>query len=283
MASGQVSPKRGKVVDIPANAPTIGTATDLVLDGKVSVAFTAASTTTGGPIFSYTAVSNPGSITGTGTSSPITVSGLTNSTAYTFTVAGVNATGTGPFSAASNSATPTVPPNSFESIASVVGTGSASSLTFNSIPSIYKYLQIRGVARDQAGGNASSNLQIRFNGDSGANYWSRFIEGVGTNPPQASYNSGGFLSINRFEQGTASASGYMGVGIVDIYDYASTTKAKTVLGSTGVNDNGTVYNSTDIVSGVWNSTSAITSITLINGFGNNWNTDTVFSLYGVKG
>lgn len=105
MATNSVSPKTGKVIDIPANPPTVGTAT--AGNQKATIAFTPISdTTTGGPVFSYTAISNPGSVTGTSTSSPIVVSGLTNDTAYTFTVAGANATGNGPLSAASNSVTP---------------------------------------------------------------------------------------------------------------------------------------------------------------------------------
>ena len=78
MATGQTSPKTGKVVDIPANAPTIGTAT--AGGGSASVTFTAPSTSTGGPISSYTVLSNPGSVVGTGTTSPITVSSLTSGT-----------------------------------------------------------------------------------------------------------------------------------------------------------------------------------------------------------
>jgi hypothetical protein len=109
MATSSVSPKRGKVIDIPANAPTIGTATDG--NESASITFTAISdTTTGGPVSFYRATSNPGSITGTSTSTPIVVSGLTNGTAYTFTVAGVNATGRGPLSGTSNSVTPEAKP-----------------------------------------------------------------------------------------------------------------------------------------------------------------------------
>jgi hypothetical protein len=86
------------------NAPTIGTATAGA--GSASVTFTAPSNVGGSAITSYTVISSPGSIIGTGASSPITVSGLTNGTAYTFTVVATNAYGTGPASAASNSVTP---------------------------------------------------------------------------------------------------------------------------------------------------------------------------------
>jgi len=90
-------------------APTIGTATNTGAGGAVSVAFTAP-TFAGLPavITSYTVTSSPGGLTGTGASSPITVSGLTNGTAYTFTVTATNSSGTGPASAASNSVTPSL-------------------------------------------------------------------------------------------------------------------------------------------------------------------------------
>lgn len=105
MATNRVSPKKGKVVDIPT-APTVGTAT--AATESATVEYTAA--TKGGPATTFTALSNPGSITGTGSSSPITVSGLTGGTAYTFTVRGSNATGSGEYSAASNSVTPIAGP-----------------------------------------------------------------------------------------------------------------------------------------------------------------------------
>ena len=91
------------------NAPTIGTATGG--NALATVAFTAPADA-GYPasITSYTATSSPGNITGTGASSPVTVSGLTNGTAYTFTVRATNSAGlTGPSSAASNSVTPAAP------------------------------------------------------------------------------------------------------------------------------------------------------------------------------
>jgi hypothetical protein len=85
-------------------APTIGTAS--AGDTTATVAFTAPASNGGSAITSYTAKSSPGGITASGASSPITVTGLTNGTAYTFTVTATNAAGTGPASAASNSVTP---------------------------------------------------------------------------------------------------------------------------------------------------------------------------------
>jgi hypothetical protein len=86
-------------------APTIGTAT--AGNAQAAVSFTAPAVTGGPAITSYTATSSPGGITGSAASSPITVSGLTNGTAYTFTVTATNSIGTGAASAASNSVTPT--------------------------------------------------------------------------------------------------------------------------------------------------------------------------------
>ena len=88
-------------------APTIGTATSSTAT-TASVTFTAPACTgyPSGGITGYLATSTPGCITGTAASSPITVSGLTTGTAYTFKVKATNAIGYGPCSAASNSVTP---------------------------------------------------------------------------------------------------------------------------------------------------------------------------------
>ena len=89
------------------DAPTIGTATGG--DSSAAVTFTAPSNVGGSAITAYYAVSNPGQITTSGASSPITATGLTNGTAYTFNVWALNTYGPGVWSAASNSATPFAP------------------------------------------------------------------------------------------------------------------------------------------------------------------------------
>lgn len=88
--------------------PTIGSAS--AGNASASVSFTAPNYL-GKPIgTTYTATSTPGSITGTGSSSPISVSGLNNGTSYTFKVKLGNSIVDSLESAASNSITPTAPP-----------------------------------------------------------------------------------------------------------------------------------------------------------------------------
>lgn len=87
-------------------APTIGTAT--AGNAQCSVTFTP-NGTGGAPITSYTVTSSPGGLTGTGAASPISVAGLTNLQAYTFTVVATNSEGNSSASSASNSCTPAVP------------------------------------------------------------------------------------------------------------------------------------------------------------------------------
>ncbi len=73
-------------------APTIGAATSTG-QTTATVAFTAPANTGGAAITTYTVTASPGGITATGSSSPITVTGLTAGTAYTFSITATNAGG----------------------------------------------------------------------------------------------------------------------------------------------------------------------------------------------
>jgi len=86
------------VPDAPTNPNASGG------NAQATVSFTQP-TNGGPPVSSYTVTSAPGGITATGNASPITVTGLTNGTAYTFTVTASNAIGDSPSSIASNSVT----------------------------------------------------------------------------------------------------------------------------------------------------------------------------------
>jgi hypothetical protein len=97
-------------------APTIGIAT-AISPTSASIAFVAPASDGGATIETYTATSSPGSITGRllqAGSGTITMTGLTSSTAYTFTVTASNSVGT---SMASSSSVSLTTPASAEEIA----------------------------------------------------------------------------------------------------------------------------------------------------------------------
>ena len=275
MATNRVSPKKGKVVDIPASVVTIGTPT--AGDAQVSVEFTATSPSIGGPVQKYIAVSNPDSITSTGSASPIIVTGLTNSTAYTFTVAAGNATGYGEYSSASASATPAIQ-TSFDSIATLSGTGSSGTITFSSIPSTYTHLQIRAVAPV---GNYITG-KLNFNSDTSSNYIRHSLLGNGGGTAQGTNSGTSQTYIQLGADNGFGRSSYPYNMIIDILDYANTSKNKTMRMLAGFDSNNADGGESMMQSGLWLSTSAINTITfgLTSG---NYPTTAKFALYGIKG
>ncbi|MCZ8121398.1 MAG: fibronectin type III domain-containing protein, partial [Microcystis sp. LE18-22.4A] len=97
-------PQTFTVNAIVPGAPTAAVGTPG--DTQVSVAFTAPVSNGGSAILDYTVTASPGGATATGAASPINVTGLTNGTAYTFTVTARNSAGSGSASTASTAVTP---------------------------------------------------------------------------------------------------------------------------------------------------------------------------------
>jgi len=159
------------------------------------------------------------------------------------------------------------PETAFESIATATGTGSSGTITFSSIPSTYKHLQIRMFALTSAASDV---------------YWStpstsynHTLYGNGTTA--AANASAGLTYLMWSAQPTDT---YPLVGIIDIHDYASTTKTKTIRMFNGIDKNG----SGDVIleSALRNSTSAISSISIVAST-SNFTTNAKFALYGIKG
>jgi hypothetical protein len=174
--------------------------------------------------------------------------------------------------------------SSYESIATATGTGSAGSITFTSIPSTYKHLQIRSMAKDtNTAGNTTLSVEMQLNGDTGANYAYHELRGDGTSATTNAGSADTKLIIYNSSLRETVATSSMGVSLIDIHDYASTTKNKTVRYMSGVNKNlGTTSDRVSLGSGLWINISAVTSITLIP-TQTAFTTTTTFALYGIKG
>lgn len=144
LAATQVS-QSFTVNAVAPGAPVIGTAT--AGNTQATVTFTAPASNGGAAITGYTVTSSPGGLTGTGASSPINVTGLTNGTAYTFTVKATNSAGTGAASAASNSVTPSVvlPPTVGAVNASVAYGSNNNAITLN-VTGTYTSVAVAGAA-----------------------------------------------------------------------------------------------------------------------------------------
>jgi hypothetical protein len=169
----------------------------------------------------------------------------------------------------------------YESIATFTGNGSANSVTFSSIPQTYTSLQIRCFGMVTLG-ISTSLIKLNFNSDTGSNYSYHSLIGDGSSASaEAAINQ---TTIDNM--GTVMGSSYAPAPtIIDIHDYTSTSRNKTVRSFTGANGN---IASTSfrilLSSGLWRNTNAITSIDVALSNGSlAFTTSSVISLYGIKG
>ena len=144
--------------------PTIGTAT--VSGLTASVPFTGPADFGDAAITSYTATSNPGGITASNASSPISVSGLSQSTTYTFTVTATNSYGTSNASSASNQITTATTP------------GAPTSVTVSD-PGTDGYALVSWTAPASNGGSAITDYTVQYSSNSGSS-WTTFSDGTST-------------------------------------------------------------------------------------------------------
>jgi hypothetical protein len=178
---------------------------------------------------------------------------------------------------------PVILSGSYESIATVdVGTNSPTSITFTSIPSTYTHLQIRGIVRDSRASTWIDTLWMYCNADTtGSNYYSHILYGTGSaagSDANAGVNSYGMpIGVTGATNVTTSFAPF----VIDILDYANTNKNKTVRSLHGIDDN--TNGQMRLRSGLWTSTSAISSLTFQGGdAGVFFQQYSSFALYGIK-
>lgn len=173
-----------------------------------------------------------------------------------------------------------VPP-SFESIATYTLSSTTATVTFTSIPSTYKHLQLRFMGRFSDTGTAIDSAYIQFNGITTSSYARHRLVGDGSNVTVGGNASATFIDLPNTVPFNGNTAGIMGVGIIDIHDYASSTKNKTLRAISGCDING-AGGYINLSSGLFNSTSALTSISLY-GSSVSWVAGSTLALYGIKG
>jgi hypothetical protein len=168
--------------------------------------------------------------------------------------------------------------NSYESIATVlVGSGGSSTITFSSIPSTYKHLQIRAFYQNNQNNSSVDYMQLRFNSDTGNNYVTHRLRGNGSAASASTTAATNYAYTTLSVQGVANI---FGGAIIDILDYTNTNKNKVVRTLAGYDGNGA--GDIGLNSNLWLSTSSITQIELSTQTGN-INQYSSFALYGIKG
>ena len=166
----------------------------------------------------------------------------------------------------------------YEPIATTTLSSTATEVTFSSISGTYTDLVLLISARSDRSGQAIDVIKIRFNGATAdTNLTSRQVYGSGTT---ASSQSNAYANIGYATGGTSTANTFANIEVY-IPNYAGSTNKPISSTSANENNSATTYE-IDGIAGLWSSTSAITSITLLPNVGPNFASGSRFDLYGIK-
>lgn len=176
-------------------------------------------------------------------------------------------------------------PSNFESISTQTLSSTTGTVTFSSIPSTYKHLQLRMLWRSATTGYNSTFL-LSMNGDtSSSNYVKHFLGGGGSGSAISGANvSGSFGGIRSTNcMSSSDPASEFSPAVIDIIDYTSVNKNKTVRALIGYETNNVGGGNIALLSGLWLSTSAITSLSITDYGGTGSASGSTFALYGIRG
>ena len=167
----------------------------------------------------------------------------------------------------------------FEPIATVtVGSGNAATITFSSIPSTYRHLQLRVLLRSDYLTGAGGYLEL--NGDTSSSYRNHILSGNGS---AASASDWGALTLGMgcgYDTGSSSTANTFAASVIDILDYADTSKNTTVRMLSGKDTNGA--GNVGVWSGLYVNTAAVNQVKLKFGGSAVWVQHSTAALYGIK-
>ena len=163
-------------------------------------------------------------------------------------------------------------PATYEPIASTTLGSDSASVTFGSGGTLAQgYTDLILVAQ-QTQTSGGSPLRLRFTGDTGSNYSTTQINGNGSRVESRRYQET-YLSLD-FD--TSSTSTSATAHLIQVMSYSNSNVFKTVLSAAARGAAGV-----DRHVGLWRSTSAITSLTVVMASGS-FKSGSTFSLYGIK-
>ena len=174
------------------------------------------------------------------------------------------------------------PQGAYDALSTVtVPAGGLAAIDFSAIPNTYKHLQIRILARTASGGTADGLLmRVGTNGsiDTTSTLWGHNLMGDGSSATAGSRSATNIELVQT--TASSSTSGMFGVAIIDLLDYANTSKAKTFRSLTGQDQNGS--GQVRLMSGSYGAnTNAVTDLRFYSAFANVAQYSQ-FTLYGVK-
>ena len=158
-----------------------------------------------------------------------------------------------------------------------VGAGGASSIDFTSIPATYTDLVVKLSSRVNAG-SGGYQTYVRFNSDSGANYPWRNLLGTGSSALSQSDTADTGMRITMSVSSGDTANTFSNSELY-IPNYAGS--AYKSVSADGVSENNATGATADLAAGLWNSTSAITSINIFASGASFVQYSTAY-LYGIK-
>ena len=241
-------------VIIPATVPSAPSSVSGVRSNSAVTVSWVAPSSNGSAISSYTVTSSPGAFTCSSSSTSCTVSGLSNGTAYTFTVTASNAIGTSVSSSASSPLTPAGPPSAPSAPVAVAQDGSAA-VSWSAPASNGAAITLYSVT-SSPGALTCSSPSLSCNVSGLTNDVSYTFSVTASNAAGRSVSSASSAPVTPFLANGASGTGSNGVhftnGIPDSATSGMIVAPATYSGSVGC---GSWYNSTlspAVVSGVDN-------------------------------
>jgi hypothetical protein len=160
-------------------------------------------------------------------------------------------------------------PTTYEPIATTT-LGSASTITFSSIPSTYTDLRIVLVGLVSSGDAGI----MRFNSDTASNYSFTQVRGNGSTGSSSRSSNQTNIYIGEY-----TSTSIPSLTTIDIFSYAgSTFKTALITNNADTNGGGNIFNFVSL----YRSTSAISSITLSCVNYTNFAVGTTATLYGIK-